>query len=345
MTLSTHTKPADTATVTATIVFGGAATADETIVITDAAGTSKTYTAKNSSSTSDLEFIKTAAADAATALKACIEHANGHNGSITVADDSSGTLTLTLLVDSTYRFKNKASIVEGLSNVTVTQFGSTAGVEDKDGGVILNAGTPDSTQAHMNAPSTAKSIIEIVAGRKLYGAHLGTNAAAYADTGATSKHQPGLAKANSSGTFAYNPSESIAKRATSFAASAPDSGFLIRGGVVNKVSGTSLNPILSGSDTTSRRSGNIHKVDNTWTKGTWATQIFDMLGGGLLQSDGTDKSGITGWAQDASNKVTYAADQAADIGWGAAPRNGEIVILFDFTTFTNNYKDYSAITG
>ena len=59
----------------------------------------------------------------------------------------------------------------------------------------------------------------------------------------------------------------------------------------------------------------------------------------------SDKSGITGWAQDASNKVTYAADHAADIGWGAAPRNGEIVILFDFTTFTNNYKDYSAITG
>ena len=328
MTLSTHTKPADTATVTATIVFGGAATADETIVITDAAGTSKTYTAKNSSSTSDLEFIKTAAADAATALKACIEHANGHDGSITVADDSSGTLTLTLLVDSTYRFKNKASIAEGLSNVTVTQFGSTAGAEDKDGHTILNGGNISS------AKGNSKSLLDIVKGIKRAGSVV------LASTGSANK--PGVAKAHVSNTrIAYNPSNPDITR------SITDTGFVMRAGVANNIGSVSgLNPLLSGgSDTTSRPGGEIH-VPNGITKyqqlGTWATQIFDAFGGGLLQSDGTPKAGITGWADDGSNDVSLATDNAAT-PTRAIP--GEMTLLFNHVTFTTNNVDYSAITG
>ena len=326
MTLSTHLHTVDTATVTGTIVFAGAATLDETIVIVDAAGTSKTYTAKNSSSTTDLEFIKTNAAAAATALAACIIHANGHNGSITVADDTSGTLTLTLLVDGTYRFKNKASIVEGLSNTTVTQFGSAAGVEDKDGHTILNGGNIAS------AKGNSKSLIDIVAGRKVVGSQLVIN------TGTA--HESGTSKANSSGTFGYNPSSSVAKGAINFAASAPDSGFIIRSGVVNKIAGTAVNPILSGgSDTTSRRGGtlppSIHKYRQS---GTWATTIFDVYGGNLLQSDGTAKAGIT----NRGSTVSLAADHAAQ-PTRAIP--GEMTLLFDFVTFTNNNLDYSAITG
>jgi len=347
MTLSTHKHPVDTATVTATIVFTGAAVVDETIVITDAAGTSKTFTAKGSTSAGDLEFIRTDKDAAAAALKTCIDNAAGFNEeSITVADDGSGTLTLTLIVNGTYRFKNKASIVEGLSNCTVTQFGANAAAEDKDGGVILNAGTPDSNQAWMNSPSTAKAPIDIVAGRKVVGSQLVLNAAVHAGTGATSKHQPGTAKANSSGTFGYNPSKSVAKRAINFA-SAPDSGFIIKQGVVNKVSGTSLNPILSGSYKEFKGTGSIHSPNGAFRYqqlGTWATQMFDAFGGGLLQSDGTPKSGITNWRTESSgtNDIDLAADHAAT-PTQAIP--GELTILFNHVTFGTNNVDYSAITG
>ena len=104
---------------TATITFTGAATADETIVIIDAFGTSKTYTAKNSTDAASLEFIKTDKDAAATALKSCIEHANGHNGTIAVADSSAGVLTLTQTNPGS---QGDTTITEGLSNCTVTNF-------------------------------------------------------------------------------------------------------------------------------------------------------------------------------------------------------------------------------
>ena len=115
---------------TATVTFTGAATATETIVIIDHKGLSKTYEAKNASSATDGEFIKTDKAAAATALKACIEHANGHAGSITVADDLVGGLTLTQLRPGA---KGNTAITEGLTNCTKTDFaGGTheAGIND-----------------------------------------------------------------------------------------------------------------------------------------------------------------------------------------------------------------------
>ena len=104
---------------TATITFTGAATADQTIVIIDALGTSKTYTAKNSSTVASLQFIKTDKDAAATALKSCIEHANGHNGTIAVADSGAGVLTLTQIRPGA---KGNTTITEGLSNCTSTSF-------------------------------------------------------------------------------------------------------------------------------------------------------------------------------------------------------------------------------
>tara|TARA_R100000008_G_scaffold73482_1_gene51968 strand:+ start:695 stop:1264 length:570 start_codon:yes stop_codon:yes gene_type:complete len=115
---------------TATITFTGAATADETIVIIDADGVSKTYTAKNSTTVASLQFIKTDKDAAATALKSCIEHANGHNGSIAVADDGAGVLTLTQMKPGT---RGNTTITEGLSNCTKTDFSggtSESGVND-----------------------------------------------------------------------------------------------------------------------------------------------------------------------------------------------------------------------
>ena len=104
---------------TATITFTGAATADETIVIIDAEGVSKTYTAKDATAAASLQFIKTDKDAAATALKSCIEHANGHNGTIAVADNGSGVLTLTQLRSGA---KGNTTITEGLSNCTKTDF-------------------------------------------------------------------------------------------------------------------------------------------------------------------------------------------------------------------------------
>ena len=76
-------------------------------------------------------------------------------------------------------------------------------------------------------------------------------------------------------------------------------------------------------------------------KGTWATQIFDVFGSNLLQSDGTAKAGITsrGSVVDPSSGMTFEGDEATR----AIPC--ELLILFDFGTFTNNYTDYSAING
>lgn len=115
---------------TATVTFTGAATADETIVIIDAAGVSKTYTAKNATAAGDGEFIKTDKNAAATALKLCIDNAAGHNGSIAVADDLAGVLTLTQMQPGS---KGNTTITEGVSNCTKTDFSggtSESGVND-----------------------------------------------------------------------------------------------------------------------------------------------------------------------------------------------------------------------
>jgi hypothetical protein len=325
---------------TATITFSGAATLNETIIIVDAAGTSKTYTAKNSSTTASLQFIKTAAADAATALKACIEHANGHNGTITVADDSSGGLTLTQTVagpegNAGNVFGSGTGITETLSNCTVVDFAGGAIAEANDKGTIANGGTISGSKFQ------GKSLMDTNKGSRASGAKV------TARTG--SSYVPGIAKGNSSGTLAYS---GPATR------SSTDTGFVIRGGVVNKISGVAINPILSGaSDTTSRKSGNIAYRAAYHSKGLLSGQIFNLYrdptsaqpyrggtaggDGGLRQDDNTAKSGISGWGTSRA----LAADGAAVVGFGAAPRAGEFVIKVSFVTQTDNMKDYSALTG
>jgi len=109
---------------TATVTFSAAAvTLNQTIVIIDTAGTSKTYTAKNSSTVASLQFIKTGAAAAATALKACIDHANGHNGTIVVDDDLAGKLTLTQAVGG---LGGNSTVTTNLTSVTVAGRDGTA---------------------------------------------------------------------------------------------------------------------------------------------------------------------------------------------------------------------------
>ena len=106
---------------TATITFSGNVTEDQTIVIISTDGTSRTYTAKNSPTTASLQFDANGGAAAnATSLKSAIEHSNGHTTSkITVADDSSGTLTLTQV---TLGSAGNTTITENLTNVTASAY-------------------------------------------------------------------------------------------------------------------------------------------------------------------------------------------------------------------------------
>jgi hypothetical protein len=139
--------------------------------------------------------------------------------------------------------------------------------------------------------------------------------------------------------------------------------------VANKISGVVLNPILYGaSDTTSRKSGNIAVKTAYNGKGLLSNQIFNLYrdptsaqpyrggvaggDGGLRQDDNTAKSGISGWGTSRA----LAADGAAAVGFGAAPRAGEFYILQNFVSFvgtdvsgagsgSDNMMDYSAVTG
>ena len=332
MTLSTHLHPVDTQTVTGTIVFGGACSVDETIVIVDAAGTSRTFTAKGSTTAGSLQFINTDATAAATALKLCIDNAAGFGtNSITVADNGSGTLTLTLIVNGTYRFEDKASIVEGLTNVTITKFGSTAGLEDIDGGVVANAGTIPAAGSRF----TAKSPLDLNAGSRSSGAKV------VANTGTA--NEIGIAKANTSGTLAYNPSGRDVTRSSS------DTGFVIRSGVANKISGVAgLNPILSGGSDINRNAGNLHKKSTHYSQGAWATHIFNLFTGRFMQNDNSIRvQGEQGYGT--SNAITWSSPPTRAIP-------GEFYILQNFVSYvgtstsgdgssSENMMDYSAVTG
>ena len=147
-----------------------------------------------------------------------------------------------------------------------------------------------------------------------------------------------LALSNSSGTLAYSGPTTRSKA---------DTGFVIRSGVANKISGVAINPILSGgSDTTSRKSGNIAYRAAYHSKGLLSGQIFNLYrdptsaqpyrggtaggDGGLRQDDNTAKSGISGWGTSRA----LAADSAAVVGFGAAPKAGEFYILQNFVSFT-----------
>jgi hypothetical protein len=112
---------------TATITFTGDCNIDETITIEDADGVRKTYIAKGSSSAADGHFVNTTKVAAASALQACIRHANGHNGMISVEHDGSGVLTL---AQRGAGAKGNTNIAENLTNCTVTDF--NGGAKDKE---------------------------------------------------------------------------------------------------------------------------------------------------------------------------------------------------------------------
>ena len=135
LVLWSSSKPSSATTAaTATITFSGDATAGQTIELIDAAGLARTYTAKDATSATALQFIKTNAAAAATALKACIEHPNGHNGTITVADSEAGVLTLTQATAGT---AGNTDITETLASTVAAGGDGTGTVNKFTGGATL----------------------------------------------------------------------------------------------------------------------------------------------------------------------------------------------------------------
>ena len=207
---------------------------------------------------------------------------------------------------------------------------ATSGNEDIDGGVIMNGGTIASSR------HTSKSILDIIAGADDYGSMVKAN------TGTA--HETGITTARSDGTLAYNPNGRAITRSSS------DTGFLIRGGSPTLISGiAATGGILSipGSDTTARKAGNLHFTESVRQKGTWATAIFDVFGGGLLQSDGSAKSGITNRGTKYINNSidNTKADTPDDAARPTRSVPGEMVLLFNFVSYSTNMVDYSDITG
>ena len=117
---------------TATVTISGTVDTNDTIIIVDANGVSNTYKATAGETLGSSFFNKSGSAAAtATSLKDCIDHASGHNGSIAVADDGAGVLTLTQLQPGAKGNTAITGIID--TNVVKTDFSggtSESGVND-----------------------------------------------------------------------------------------------------------------------------------------------------------------------------------------------------------------------
>lgn len=120
----------------ATITFTGHAVEGEEITIVSTDGTSKTYTAGASSAPGINQFIAGDAAAAATSLKACLEHSQGHPSLITVVDDTAGELTLTQVTKGDL---GNRTITSELTNVTVVTFAGGSGADYDEGDEAVEA--------------------------------------------------------------------------------------------------------------------------------------------------------------------------------------------------------------
>ena len=238
--------------------------------------------------------------------------------------------------------------------MTVSTHKATAkgsgGVDDgKNSGTVLNGGNISGSLFQ------AKSLIDINTGTR---SNRGTGQV-QSNTGTA--YEVGITTANSSGTLAYNPSSPAVTR------SSTNTGFLIRGGSPTLLAGrASTGDILAipGSDAGTRRS--IHFTESRYQKGTWATSVFNLFRNptaastnnhGLLQDDGTAKSGIT--SRGSVQKHNAIDNENNNIDNAARPTRaipGEFVILQNFVSYTGTstsgdgtssetLMDYSALTG
>ena len=129
---------------TATITITDTVTADGEVIIRDTSGKEVVYTSKAAQNLAANQFIDgTAGVDdaakavlAANSLIAVINHASGHNGTITAAHNGSGVITLTQAVVG---YLGNTLIYDGASNLEITtQFaGGTGGPMPIIRGVLM----------------------------------------------------------------------------------------------------------------------------------------------------------------------------------------------------------------
>ena len=284
-------------------------------------------------------------------LKAAIVHANGHNGKITAGADVSGDGSKSIVfTQATAGAQGNTRVDSDISTslVTVTNFSGGSAEGDKKNRHTVAAG---GTAGGYNITANIKSNIDLVKGRDQSGSKV------VLITG--SAHRPGveIAFKDDGGTLAYNPNGRAVTR------SSTDTGFLIRGGTFTKLSGkSSTEHFLSrpGSDTTSRRGGNIHDRQDTRRYGDWSDTIFDIYSGAIKAADGAAKSTITNRGGDSNfiDPLTAGgATQSVDSANTSKKTAGEFVILGNFvdwttgsesghaTNGTTNLVNYSSITG
>jgi|2_EtaG_2_1085320.scaffolds.fasta_scaffold27484_2 hypothetical protein len=147
---------------TATVTFTGWPTIDDTVTIIDSAGTSRTYTAKAGEDADGGQFDRGDGGTESTAesLKNCIEHASGHNGTITVVkDDDSGGLTLTQAVHGA---AGNTTITDAADNMTVTNFtGGVTSVDISDAGpVTVLFSDCDAEAAFLQVPTVTATAVD-----------------------------------------------------------------------------------------------------------------------------------------------------------------------------------------
>jgi hypothetical protein len=138
--------------------------------------------------------------------------------------------------------------------VKATDNSVTNPADKPDGGTVANGGNISGSLFQ------AKSPMDLVRGSDDRVSNYGSQITA------TPAH---LAISNSNGTIAFNPN--TASRTST------NTGFVMRGGVGNNISGiSSFNPIaVNGSDTGGRYTS-IHKKLGNTQKGTWADRTFDI---------------------------------------------------------------------
>ena len=77
-------------------------------------------------------------------------------------------------------------------------------------------------------------------------------------------------------------------------------------------------------------------------QGAWSDTILDLFNGKVYAADGAAKTTITGWG----TKVELnGIDGAAYDNQPTRAIPGELVILFNFASYSTNMVDYSAING
>jgi len=149
--VSTHVeewiKTNTAATATLTFVVGDRPEAGDTVTIIDAAGTSKAYicaAAQDLTTDPPKWHGSNTSTTQVDSLQACIESANGHNGTITVSQNGAG-LVMTLTQATAGIVGNTAITVSGATSgqLSATDFTGATGLNNYGIGVMLSSSLED----------------------------------------------------------------------------------------------------------------------------------------------------------------------------------------------------------